>query len=242
MALDYFIATAAESCGYAYTLRLYRWARPTLSCGFHQNIGRRVNLEKCNQMGVEVVRRPTGGRELLHDGDLSFSICGRQLRIDAADKVLFNKTGRVILDGLKATGIEAQLAASARKSGAINQGPCLAATSQYEITANGRKIVPMAQRIYRDSILIHGSIPLREAGVATASLLNIEDPGKLQRNLNELAVDVGQLAGDNFQIAVLKEAMINSFSRNFEGNCLKSDLSQIETEYAMRTLNEWAIV
>jgi lipoyl(octanoyl) transferase len=242
MALDYFIANSDHTCLHKFTLRLYKWDRPTLSCGFHQNISRRVNLKICDQLGVEVVRRPTGGRELLHDGDLSFSICGRPMRIEASDKAFFNKTGQVILDGLKAIGLEAELAPSARKKSAFNQGPCLAATSEYEITINGRKIVPMAQRIYRDSILVHGSIPLRASGVSTASLLNIENQGKLQKHLDESAIDIEHLVGDNFRINDMKESLISSFGRHFEGRCERIDLSKSEIDEASKTLNEWKIV
>ena len=74
MALDHFLSLQIRQSGMAGVLRLYRWERPTLSCGFHQRAERRIDFAGCQRFSVDVVRRPTGGRELLHDGDLSFSL------------------------------------------------------------------------------------------------------------------------------------------------------------------------
>jgi lipoyl(octanoyl) transferase len=242
MALDYHLATSEEPSDRDYTMRLYRWANPTLSCGFHQKIEKRVNIEKCRRFKVDVIRRPTGGRELMHDGDLSFSISGKMSGASSFEKDFFNKTGEVILGGLRAIGIDAQLTASVKKAGAMNQGPCLAAISQYEITVEGRKIVPIAQRVYQNSILIHGSIPLCASKIGTAALLNVSDPEGLQKILDELAIDIGQLTEGEVDLDCLKNGLIKSFCQSFDGECEKFGFKQIEIESASKTIANWMIV
>jgi lipoyl(octanoyl) transferase len=242
MALDYYLASSLLSSSHDYTLRLYKWNRPTLSCGFHQNIERRVNLEKCKEANVDVVRRPTGGRELMHDGDISFSITGKADGNGLSDKNLFNKTGQVVLGGLKAVGIEAKLIASPKKAGVISQGPCLAAISQYEIVVGGRKIVPVAQRVYKDSVLIHGSIPIRSSKISTAELLNVSDPQRLQKILDELAIDLEEVSGGGINLDQFRDGLIASFCESFEGECELMELGKSEIEEASKTLNNWMIM
>lgn len=241
MAIDNFLAIGEEQ-DFDFCLRLYRWVNPTLSCGFHQNIEKRVNLEKCRALKVDVVKRPTGGRELMHDGDISFSITGRFPDSIISDKDLFRKTGEVILAGLQAMGIDADLSTSPKKAGVVNQGPCLAAVSQYEITVDGKKIVPVAQRVFRDSILIHGSIPFRTPKIGTAHLLNVSEPEVLQKKIEGLATDIGKLVQGEIKINRFKEALVESFSRNFEGNCRKLDLERWEIDGALQTLDDWKIL
>lgn len=242
MAIDNYLAVGANDHDFEYTFRLYRWARPTLSCGFHQQVEKRVNLEKCRRMNVEVVRRPTGGRELMHDGDISFSISGQltDLRID--DKSIFRKAGQIIAAGLLALGIDAKLSETQKRNGVINQGPCLAAISQYEITAEGKKIVPIAQRVFRDSILIHGSIPLRSPMIATPYLLNVDSPDEMQKKIEMLSTDISQLSRGKLNLYQMKSAMIDTFQSSFDGECQKIDLTQLEINNAIQTKNDWKII
>lgn len=242
MAIDNYLAVGERGSEYDYTLRLYRWACPTLSCGFHQNIERRVNLERCRDLGVGVVRRPTGGRELMHDGDISFSVSGRYSNLGITDKEFFRKTGEIILAGLVAIGIDARFTASPKKAGTINQGPCLAAISQYEITVEGKKIVPVAQRIFHDSILIHGSIPLIPPAIATPYLLNVADPGEMQKKIEELATDISRVIREELNLDKFKNAMIDTFQNCFEGECRKSKLDDSEIDCAAQTKDVWKIL
>jgi len=118
----------------------------------------------------------------------------------------------------------------------------LAAISQYEITVEGRKIVPIAQRVYQNSILIHGSIPLDASRISTAALLNVNDPERLQKLLDELAIDVGQLVESEVDLGCLKSGLIESFCRTFDGECEMLDFRHIEIEDASKTIANWMIV
>lgn len=242
MGIDNYLAVGERDLDHDYTLRLYRWSRPTLSCGFHQHVEKRVNLEKCRSMNVDVVRRPTGGRELMHDGDISFSVSGRFADLKIADKDFFRKTGQIILAGLSAVGINAGLSETPKKEGVVNHGPCLAAISQYEIIADGKKIVPVAQRIFRDSILIHGSIPFRAPIIATPYLLNVDAPDDLQKKIEALATDIGKLIRGELNLDKFKNAMIEAFQDYFEGECQRIGLTQTEIDNAAQTKNDWKII
>jgi lipoate-protein ligase A len=242
MAIDNYLAIGGRDSDFDFTLRLYRWSRPTLSCGFHQRIEKRVNLDKCRGLNIAVVRRPTGGRELMHDGDISFSITGRSVDMLDSDREIFRKAGRIIISGLSAIGINAQLSEAKKKDGFINQGPCLAAISQYEISVNGKKIVPIAQRVFRDSVLVHGSIPLRSPEIATPFLLNVDAPDEIQKSIESAATDIGQLIKGEINLERLKNALIIEFQESFRGDCIRFDLMREEIDKAVQTKKEWEII
>lgn len=241
MALDYYLANNKISDEFLLTLRLYRWDKPTLSCGFHQRIEQRVDLAKCQEKGVAIVRRPTGGRELLHDGDLSFSISGRNLKMESLAKETLHKASMVIYGGLKEMGINAQIMSRAKKTTGLNSGPCLAVTSEFEIASDGRKIVPLAQRIFRDSVLVHGSIPLTKTKIATASLLKIGNPELIQKQIESYATDLEQLTGNSPNIERLKLELVKVFANIFQGCVEKIAFAPDELSKASDTSNEWQI-
>ena len=63
-----------ESCGLGAippTLRLYSWKRPTLSVGHAQNFAKEIDVNLCRKLGIQIVRRPTGGRALLHQHEVT---------------------------------------------------------------------------------------------------------------------------------------------------------------------------
>ena len=60
------------------TVRLCSWHLPTLSIGAFQRIEREVNVERCKELGVDIVRRPTGGRAVLHEAEVTYSFIVRE--------------------------------------------------------------------------------------------------------------------------------------------------------------------
>jgi lipoate-protein ligase A len=240
MALDDFLALEAEKPGKPTVLRLYQWERPTLSCGYHQKIEKRINLESCAKHRIQLARRPTGGRELLHENDLSFSITStRVLEISAMD--YFKLASAVIVGGLHYIGLEAVSLPGTEKRGELSKGPCLTATSQCEIICRGKKLVPIAQRVYPKSILVHGSIPLTGGSVSTAELLQVTDTEKLQEQIDKAASDLGRLTGKPTNLGELKKGLRASFESIFGGKA--SDLPLLERELTEASLlkEKWEI-
>ena len=241
MALDNVLARFHSESACDFTLRVYQWAQPTLSCGFNQKAHVRVDIEACSRLGVAVVRRPTGGRELLHDRDLSFSITGRKSQSDSFSQSFLQAGSSVILGGLRSIGIGAMIVPRAKKPGEMAKGPCLAATSQYEIAWDGKKIVPMAQRIFEGSILVHGSIQIRQNTVSTASLLLSHEKEIWQKRIDAIAVDLERITGRLVDLKELKAGLKQSFEQVFKGRAEDSGLTDFELTLATSEIEKWKI-
>ena len=78
MAIDEAIMNAVREERVPPTVRLYSWHLPTLSIGAFQRIEREVNVERCKELGVDIVRRPTGGRAVLHEAEVTYSFIVRE--------------------------------------------------------------------------------------------------------------------------------------------------------------------
>jgi lipoate-protein ligase A len=221
MGLDDIMAHRIWFCKNELICRTYTWEVPTLSYGHHQKPELRIDTESCKKAGVDLARRPTGGRELLHDGDLSFALVARNPDVNknalVGDRGFFLKAARVIIHALKALGIDATVSSGAGKIETIRHAPCMAAVSEYEIIAGGKKLVPMAQRIYAGSILVHGSLPLHKQRVITADLLKVTDRERLQRIIDKSSTNLRQLLGSEVDITELERYIKSAFEKEFGG-------------------------
>ena len=161
MAVDEAIARIAARDNTPPTLRFYQWRPPTVSLGRHQPI-EDIDLAELERRGWGIVRRPTGGRAILHTDELTYSIAG-----PATDPILnapvldvYNRISDGLLLGLQRLGVDATKApASARAQDA--SAACFEVPSAYEISIHGKKIIGSAQRRTAGYVLQHGSLPLR---------------------------------------------------------------------------------
>jgi lipoate-protein ligase A len=163
MAVDEFLLKRAENDGGAAVLRLYSFSPPAITLGYHQDAALALDLEAAAADRIDIVRRITGGRALLHDGELTYSVSapiGPPFGHGLSDTFL--AIAGVIVSALRSAGIDAKLG-SARHAGTEGSmsSPCLVSTSRHEITAGGRKISGSAQRRTGAAFIQHGSILLR---------------------------------------------------------------------------------
>ncbi len=162
MAMDEVIARSVIEDNRIPTLRFYLWDRPSLSIGYFQNL-RGFNLEYIIKNNIPVVRRPTGGRAILHDRELTYSFSTRLERV-FRDKGIF-ESYRIISDcilrALKNLGIPAVMSERKKGNGVMRNPLCFMSISFGEITVGGKKIVGSAQKRYRDGFLQQGSIPFK---------------------------------------------------------------------------------
>jgi lipoate-protein ligase A len=157
MAIDEALALSSEAGWDQPTLRLYRWSTPTVSVGYHQPIDGEVDLAACRHLGASVVRRPTGGGAVLHHRELTYSLV---LPIQKGSRGVLHDyrwISNCLLFGLKKLGLAATLSQSERGA-RVSTGLCFLATSRYELTVNGQKLVGSAQRRLSRSLLQHGSL------------------------------------------------------------------------------------
>lgn len=163
MALDEAILEAVRELVQPPTLRLYAWEPACLSLGHAQPI-KDVNLPSLTANGWQVVRRPTGGRAILHTDELTYSIAAHQDNPLVTGGVLesYRRISLALVEGLRKLGIRSNADSQYElPAGSIqNAAVCFEVPSNYEITANGRKLIGSAQARRGLGVLQHGSLPL----------------------------------------------------------------------------------
>jgi lipoyl(octanoyl) transferase len=165
MALDEALLVMHEAGTTPPTLRVYGWCQPTLSLGYAQNAQQEVDLAACHAQGVAVIRRPTGGRAVLHDQEVTYSVVMPLARDDGPHTITehYRRIGMALAAALQALGLSVHLArpqVRAASTRAPASPACFAALSRYELSVVGKKIVGSAQKRAQRALLQHGSIPL----------------------------------------------------------------------------------
>src|SRR6266568_6869825 len=165
MALDEALLLLHEAGATPPTLRVYSWSQPTLSFGYAQNTQQEVDLAACRAQGVAVIRRPTGGRAVLHDQEVTYSVV-MPLALDDGPHTItehYRRIGMALAAALQSLGIPVHLARPQVRTAPVRtpaSPACFAALSRYELSAAGKKIVGSAQKRAQRALLQHGSIPL----------------------------------------------------------------------------------
>lgn len=171
-----------------YTLRFYTWRVPTVSLGYMQPWRQGVDVELARRLDVDLVRRPTGGRAVLHNDELTYSLVGPSDYGPLAGGVVetYRRLAEGLCRGLRHFGADVDVVRPVGKQGRPGRtGACFSSRSRYELTYGHRKLVGSAQRRSDGRVLQHGSMPIgrpdarfwrvlgadgAEAAAATASL------------------------------------------------------------------------
>jgi lipoate-protein ligase A len=161
MAMDQALAEAAAAGDAPPTLRFYRWQPPAVSLGRHQPITD-IDREVVEQLGYEIVRRPTGGRAILHTDELTYAVTADagEPRVGGTLMDAYLRLSNALLSGLNRVGLQADKAGGDVRAGPNVSAACFEVPSAYEITAFGRKLIGSAQSRRAGYVLQHGSLPL----------------------------------------------------------------------------------
>lgn len=163
MAIDEAILEATGREEVLPTLRLYRWSPPCLSLGYAQPAAD-VDIEELAHQGWDVVRRPTGGRAILHTDELTYAVIAPPGESRLAGSVLesYQRLAQALLYALRLLGLPAQANDEYPQDNPapFNRPVCFERPSNYEITAAGKKLMGSAQARRREGVLQHGSLPL----------------------------------------------------------------------------------
>jgi len=145
----------------AQVFRLYGWSPPAISIGFNQNI-EDFDIKKIGSAGMDIVRRPTGGRAILHAHELTYSIA--TLYGGESPRSIYRFINEALLRGLLYLGIHASLSQEEtdfRKHYLEPDSvPCFSSSAKSEIHFEGKKLIGSAQRRFGSVILQHGSLLL----------------------------------------------------------------------------------
>jgi len=210
-------------------LRFYQWMRPTLSLGFSQKAERVVDLDYCNVHGIEVVRRPTGGKAVLHHRELTYSVVSNDAAVFPIGDI--SKTYRRIADalqsGLGILGIETTLAQSGARSTAMGSLPaaCFAVSNHFEVLWQNRKLVGSAQRRTKTAFLQHGSILIEFDAEMLSGALRSCDIASVRAVVTDLKTCLGAIPPMRDLIGAMSKGFEASFAVDLLNCKLRQDLS-----------------
>ena len=161
MAMDEAILRAVAAGHVPPTLRFYSWEPPCLSLGRGQKVSD-VDLRGLHITGFDLVRRPTGGKAILHIDELTYSVIAPESEPRVAGGIIesYRRLSTGLVRGLERLGV-ADIVADRRAANRRLKGPvCFEVPSDYEITAGGQKLVGSAQMRTQGVVLQHGAMPL----------------------------------------------------------------------------------
>jgi lipoate-protein ligase A len=160
MALDEALLERAATTDRA-VLRVYSWATPTLSFGRNQAARRAYDPNRARTLGVDIVRRPTGGRSLLHSREVTYSVTAPVSRLGSL-RESYERINRLLVGGLERLGVTVEVAAPVERSLPPSAAPCFERPASGELVVGTRKLVGSAQWRDQGALLQHGSILIED--------------------------------------------------------------------------------
>ncbi|MED4081707.1 biotin/lipoate A/B protein ligase family protein [Halalkalibacterium halodurans] len=205
------------------TIRFYGWNPPTLSIGYFQKVEKEINMEMVEKHQLGFVRRPTGGRGVLHDKELTYSVIVTEEHPDMPASVTeaYRIISQGILEGFRDLGLDAYFAVpkTEEEKNALKNprsAVCFDAPSWYELVVEGRKVAGSAQTRQKGVILQHGSIVLDIDEDKLFDLFNYPSERvreRMQRNFKNKAVPINELRDVPLSMEEVKKAFKDGFEK-----------------------------
>ena len=174
MAVDDALLDRARGSGEC-VIRLYEWARPTLSLGRNQTARGQYDLARARALGVDFVRRPTGGRAVLHHRELTYSVTAPAALLGSL-RESYARVNRLLITALRRLGVGASVATQHGRAPAPGIAPCFDEPSTGELVLGDRKLVGSAQWRDGEAFLQHGSILVDDDQALASQLLRSPSP------------------------------------------------------------------
>ncbi|GAB3071773.1 biotin/lipoate A/B protein ligase family protein [Salinicoccus sesuvii] len=222
MALDELLMEKVRSGTIPAAIRLYEWKTPTLSIGYFQKMKKEIDIDRVNEYGYELVRRATGGRGVLHDKELTYSVVLPETYPGMPESVTesYRIISQGLLEGFRNLGLDAHFSIPRTKEEKkeltnIRSSVCFDTPSWYELVVEGRKIAGSAQTRQSGIIMQHGSI-LLDVDVDHLfdmfTYANERFKNKMKEAFKEKAVAINQISSKEFSV----EALYPAFKKGFE--------------------------
>ena len=237
MAVDEAIMVAVADGRVLPTVRFYGWEPFCLSIGYAQSLQREIDLDACLAAGVDYVRRPTGGRAILHGDELTYSLLVSQDEPRVAGGVVesYRRLSLGLVEGLRSLGAEALQADARTGPSAEKSAACFDAPSHYEVTVAGRKLIGSAQMRRKGMVLQHGSLPLCGDITRIVDYLRLpssDDRLHLKDDLRRRATTLEEVLGAAMPFDVVANALGDSLARVLNLELIPGDLTPDERELA----------
>lgn len=220
------------------TVRFYGWDPPTLSIGYFQKVDKEINMEGVERHGLGFVRRMTGGRAVLHDQELTYSVVvsedypGMPSSVTEAYRVI----SLGLLYGFRNIGLDAYFSTpETEEQKAVLTNPrsavCFDASSWYELVVEGRKVAGSAQTRQKGVILQHGAILMDVDEEMLFDVIQFPSERvrqRLRENFSKKAVAINQLLSTPVSIDEVKQAFYAGFEHGFNIQLAEDDLTEEE--------------
>ncbi len=221
------------------TLRVFRWTRPSISLGRFQQVEREIRSDVCEQQGITLVRRPTGGRAVYHRDEFTYSlVSSKAYGIPSGIVASYAYLAQGLIAALEQLGVPAELSA-----GRVSKQPsaaCFASSTQADLTSDGFKLIGSAQVWKDEALLQQGSLPLDDRSTEFYALLRFPDEAARTTALAQYRQQTTPLHTFAPQAAwdVVAQAFQVGFSRALGVDFQPSELTQTEWELARQLVEE----
>lgn len=216
---------ARENPEFQPVLRLYSWKPYAISLGYQQHDDE-IDLDVVRANGIDVVRRPTGGRAVYHSDELTYAVIQR-FEPSQGVYAVHNAIIEMLVEALTPiTGDKLRLTspqAGARtrevyKEGLATNIACFASTSRHEVTFEGRKVIGSAQRRFGNAVLQHGSILLGDEHLRLPEFLKIDAEQKLAMRslLEKETATLSEICGKKLTAEVVADVIMNPSRADFQ--------------------------
>lgn len=242
MAVDEAILQAVSAGDALPTLRLYRWDPFCLSLGYAQAEAD-LDTARLAAYGWHTVRRPTGGRAILHGDELTYSVTVPMDHPLAEGDILesYRTISIGLLDALKMLGAQPQSELHPESQQVVKGPVCFEVPSHYEITSSSRKLIGSAQVRRSRGILQHGSLPLYGDVARICDVLRFDTEGQRETardRVRERAITLEDAVGRRIEWEEAAAAVAAAFAQRFSLNWQESGLSASEEARAAQLETE----
>lgn len=233
MAIDEAVMTYHSKGLVPPTLRFYGWNSPAVTLGYFQKALKEVDHDKCKELGIHIVRRLTGGRAVLHDEELTYSVVINEENPIMPKGVTesYKVISQCLLRGFQHLDIDARLSPVTKlKPGEFTSSACFDAPATYELTVDGKKIVGSAQVRQMGVVLQHGSV-LNDLDVEklfeTIKMDNLKLKERIKNSFLNKATSIHHVTGSKLSW----EKLCNAFYVGFdEGLSIDFELGELTPE------------
>ncbi|MFK3188407.1 lipoate--protein ligase family protein [Staphylococcus aureus] len=221
-------------------IRFYTWNPATLSIGYFQRLQKEIDIDKVKEKGFGLVRRQTGGRGVLHDKELTYSVIVPESHPNMPSTVTeaYRVISQGLLEGFKNLGFNTYFAVpktpeERQKLKQPRSSVCFDAPSWYELVVEGRKIAGSAQTRQKGVILQHGSI-LQDIDIDELFDMFIYKNERLKLKMKEAfvekAVAINDISDKHITISQMEEAFEKGFKKGLNIELKPLELTEAQLE------------
>ncbi|KKX56828.1 lipoate--protein ligase family protein [Brevibacillus borstelensis] len=224
------------------TVRFYTWNPATLSIGYFQKAAKEINLELVQEKGIGFVRRATGGRAVLHDQELTYSVVVSESHPEMPSSVTeaYKVISLGLLHGFQNLGLDAEMVSLAsdeekEKYSSPGSSACFDSPSWYELVVEGKKVAGSAQTRQKGVILQHGSILLDMDVELLFSLLHFSSDRlkeRMMESFRKKAVTINEVSNRPVSLQEAMEAFRDGFATGLKVELVKGELTPEERALA----------